>query len=197
MSKAKATHYGTCQVCGCRQKLPAGSLSKHGYTIEYGWFSGVCTGAHHLPYEQDCSLIKGAVNATKAAKKRVQDQIKELKTTTEYVWVHVYYGYRIHTNGKGGYVWEKHGKADIQTDERGRKYVMGHLYPEGTVPSQLNTCSIGEYQYTGTLKDKIIYQNSLKIKDLERQIDQMNVYIKWQEERIKNWKLAELEPVKA
>ena len=57
MSSTKATHKGTCQVCGRLQKLPAGSLSKHGYTVEWGYFSGVCPGAHELPLEQDRSVL--------------------------------------------------------------------------------------------------------------------------------------------
>lgn len=41
----KATHSGECQCCGRKQKLPKGRLSNHGYTVEWGFFSGTCFGA--------------------------------------------------------------------------------------------------------------------------------------------------------
>jgi hypothetical protein len=49
----KATHDGTCQVCGRAQALPGGKLAKHGYEVAgFGYFHGVCSGADHLPLEQ-------------------------------------------------------------------------------------------------------------------------------------------------
>jgi hypothetical protein len=49
----KATHNGTCQVCGKLQALPEGKLSKHGYDVQFHYFRGVCPGAAFLPQEQD------------------------------------------------------------------------------------------------------------------------------------------------
>lgn len=53
-----ATHMGTCQCCGAQQKLPKGVLSQHGYTVDYGFFNGVCQGAGHAPFEENCDLAK-------------------------------------------------------------------------------------------------------------------------------------------
>jgi hypothetical protein len=61
MAKRKATHQGTCQCCGRLQKLPGGFLSKHGYTVDWGYFNGVCGGAHHLPLEQDRTIVDAFV----------------------------------------------------------------------------------------------------------------------------------------
>lgn len=48
----KSTHSGICQVCGRRQHLPAGRLSKHGYQIKQrgmgGYFVGTCRGSDCL-----------------------------------------------------------------------------------------------------------------------------------------------------
>ncbi len=50
----KATHNGTCQACGRTQAVRAnGRLAKHGYTVDYGYFSGTCSGSDKLPLEQD------------------------------------------------------------------------------------------------------------------------------------------------
>lgn len=50
--KNKATHYGTCQICGSLQKLPNGVLASHGYQIEWNQFHGICIGSGHAPFEQ-------------------------------------------------------------------------------------------------------------------------------------------------
>lgn len=55
----KATHQGTCQVCGAAQKLPNDLLSLHGYTVEHSFFEGVCKGAKNLPFELNKDLIEG------------------------------------------------------------------------------------------------------------------------------------------
>jgi len=48
----KATHNGTCQVCGRLQAARFGSgLAKHGYTVQQGWWSGICQGAGKPPLE--------------------------------------------------------------------------------------------------------------------------------------------------
>jgi hypothetical protein len=50
--KTKATHYGTCQLCGSLQKLPDGVLANHGYQVDWHQFHGICHGAGHPPFEQ-------------------------------------------------------------------------------------------------------------------------------------------------
>jgi len=60
----KATHIGTCQVCGSIQMLPISRngkalIAKHGYVVEYGWgFQGVCQGSGRFPFEQTCEYTK-------------------------------------------------------------------------------------------------------------------------------------------
>jgi hypothetical protein len=57
--KNKATHIGTCQLCGCTQMLPNGRLAKHGYQVHSGWgFVGTCRGSHEVPFEQSCEYTK-------------------------------------------------------------------------------------------------------------------------------------------
>lgn len=43
---------GHCQMCG-RQQAVRGGMSAHGYTVENGWFQGVCQGHHYAPMETD------------------------------------------------------------------------------------------------------------------------------------------------
>jgi len=55
------THRGTCQACGRVQAITEwtnkhsgktfGNIAKHGYTVNWGFFNGVCMGADSLPLE--------------------------------------------------------------------------------------------------------------------------------------------------
>lgn len=47
---------GNCQVCG-RLQATNGTLAKHGYTVDYGYFNGVCYGAHEQPLQVDRSVL--------------------------------------------------------------------------------------------------------------------------------------------
>lgn len=78
----KATNEGTCQICERRQRLPIGKdgvarMAKHGYTVEGGFFNGVCPGADNLPYEQSCELIPPVIGQLSvyylATKQRAMD----------------------------------------------------------------------------------------------------------------------------
>lgn len=44
---------GHCQCCGNEQAVVRGFSSKHGYTVKYGWFTGVCQGQFFKPIEQN------------------------------------------------------------------------------------------------------------------------------------------------
>jgi hypothetical protein len=55
MTKTNTTLRGHCPCCGNLQAVPRG-ISKHGYTVEHGWFQGVCGGEGHRPIEEDRSV---------------------------------------------------------------------------------------------------------------------------------------------
>lgn len=42
---------GHCPHCGNEQAVVRGRMSKHGYTVNQGYFSGVCHGHQHPPIE--------------------------------------------------------------------------------------------------------------------------------------------------
>lgn len=45
---------GICQCCGREQAvLKSGLMSKHGYTVDNGWFNGVCSGQNFKPLQHD------------------------------------------------------------------------------------------------------------------------------------------------
>jgi hypothetical protein len=42
---------GNCQCCGRQQAVVGGGMSKHGYTVDHGWFNGVCSGERYAPMQ--------------------------------------------------------------------------------------------------------------------------------------------------
>lgn len=54
MSKTTKTQIrGTCQCCGRDQAVIGRRMSKHGYTVEHGWFAGVCRGQNFEPMQTE------------------------------------------------------------------------------------------------------------------------------------------------
>jgi len=51
-----ATQNGTCQCCGRVQAYTARGIAKHGYTVDWGFFNGVCGGSDQKPLELDRTI---------------------------------------------------------------------------------------------------------------------------------------------
>lgn len=188
----KATHVGTCQVCGREQKLPEGRLSKHGYSVQWGFFDGVCDGAHHLPFEQSKDLIERAIQ-------RALDKVEDLKcqiallrqpATEARATCHVYRGHQ-ECRGrweKPGYIWvsgkiearePRHGLRFVVIGDDGREWYI-HVYREHGSPSELDAATYNNGQYAD---------------NLDRLIAQLTDYVAWQRKRIKDWAPQELKPI--
>jgi hypothetical protein len=63
---SKATHNGTCQCCGSQQAVRAKGLANHGYTMDYGFFSGICAGSYEQPVEISTDLLDQQVEKCNA-----------------------------------------------------------------------------------------------------------------------------------
>lgn len=182
----KATHSGHCQICGSQQKLPSGNLSKHGYTVRWGFFSGTCNGAGHPPFEQSKDLIEGAIAKT-------QNMVADWKTKINAltgngnpatVWV---YEHRRLGNGHVDKEWREMPRADVKlgyftewTQKDGKKGKTNIYIP-----------------LTCTLDDYALELNKRYAKVFQGHVSQAEQYIQWQRERIADWKPAPLIPVEA
>lgn len=69
---------GHCQCCG-RVHAASGYVAKHGYTVNYGFFNGVCPGHRYLPLEKDRSAADRSANAMDHMAVRLLRQAKRLK----------------------------------------------------------------------------------------------------------------------
>jgi hypothetical protein len=59
----KHTHRGTCQACGrpTAMQLRNDKLAKHGYTVEWGFFNGICFGSEAQPLEVDKTITEKVI----------------------------------------------------------------------------------------------------------------------------------------
>jgi len=62
--KTTHTHKGVCQVCGLVHAVDNKSnlLAKHGYTVSWGFFNGICDGADNLPLQLSRSLVDSTID---------------------------------------------------------------------------------------------------------------------------------------
>jgi hypothetical protein len=203
--KAKATHQGECQVCGSRQMLPDGLLSIHGYTVEYSFFQGVCYGAKHLPFEQDKSLIEQAILNAKRILKDTVAEIGTLRTGLgQKAWFHVYVTKQTRRGPRNQYEW-MYLDVITKTDSReASETYYTHYYQHAPVANAVKFNSIREewnnaHAYDSPefpLVETIRQQNAGYIKmELDPTVKRIETYIKWQQDRIKNWSVKPLSPV--
>lgn len=198
----KATHFGTCQLCGREQKLPGGRLSIHGYTVEWSMFIGTCPGTHGKPFEEAYDLIEAAIERAKATIVSLTDAANKLETdqNPDHVWV---YEYRKATWNRGqrhgGYTWRQIPVADITITSHDAS--GGYKLYQGTYKQLDGTMSraqtlFGGAGYATDVTEAYRKLNATKAIAYRREIPEYERYVKWQTERIANWKPQALKPVK-
>lgn len=190
---AKATHKGTCQCCGAVQKLPNGVLSKHGYTVDWGYFNGTCSGAGSLPFEKSKDLVDSFIDSAKRQIERIKEEIEETAKSTDptAVWFYKYTPATYST--KSSYRWEKRGlvlNPNWQPDDPRWKAWAWEEKDEDK--RSVNRGSTGIGDMADNIEDAVRFENAKYIKALERRIKGISDYIKWQEERIENWEEKDL-----
>jgi hypothetical protein len=81
MTKANQDYklIGNCPICGNRQAVNGG-MSKHGYTVTHGWFSGVCYGEGKPAMQQDKTATLKMVDGVKAQILELESDIAKLQS---------------------------------------------------------------------------------------------------------------------
>lgn len=190
----KSTHSGHCQACGHLQKLPGGTLAKHGYTVAFGYFRGVCRGAHVLPYEQSCDLIKTFIAEAQAeidALTAMRDTWLAAATEAK-AWVRCYIPATWQVR-HSSYTWRYLPITFLPFDHdatRGR-YVYP-AQPESRNDNEFNR-TIGTGPAEGLLT-ACTAQNAGYAAVIQRQINDLDRYITWQTKRVTDWTLTECLP---
>ncbi len=183
----KATHKGHCQACGRLQMLPKGVLSKHGYNVTHGFFSGVCVGAGYLPFEKSCALVARFVANAKAsleALEAFQAKLRETATANE-AWFNCYNwqaDWRMRRSWKLCKVTEivvpfHDGSGQYSKFTRTGDVERNGQHKDADVSAD----------YRATLTEVCTKANANYAEWLEHESVSLRRYIAWQEERVRTW----------
>lgn len=192
-----AVNDGTCQVCGSRQKLPAGRIAKHGYTTQFGFFSGTCIGSDELPFEQSTDVIEEAIRNAEEKKDLFAHMQREVlfNQKSDRGWVKLYRAATVYT--AGGYYWaECEFRATPFTAGEQTFDVVEFLHPgEGNrKEAWVSAHNKGIYAAENTVASYINATN-LKYADfVGAQIAEIERYVAWQQKRVNEWKPQPLLP---
>jgi|GEM_PF-3394692 len=204
----KATHYGTCQICGSRQLLPAGHLSKHGHTVRWGFFEGVCPGSGRLPFELSTDAIAEVVASVERDVAVTEGEIAAVEDLSNpvndggNVWVHVY-----DTSRHGGYRWVKARLHDLVTDATSYSRPLSkcqytthdkfHHFHSRTEPNQIaeRVEAYDDAWTMHTLPEWARYLNRKYAKAvLAKANPERRSWLAWQRKRVAEWKIEPLTP---
>ncbi len=192
----KATHQGSCQLCGRLQRLPNGKLAKHGYTVEFNFFNGVCPGSHNLPYEQSCDLLPAQRDHAKATAKSMTKFAAETRALRDpkAVWIHERTFDRGY--GRSTYAWKQ---VEVSFEGHDLEY-SGAKYYTATY-SRVDRDGIAKVETIQTygvnsIDDIIAKQNGARANEIAGNAKRFADYAVWAQKRIDAWKIAPLTPIK-
>lgn len=183
MATNKATHSGTCQVCGRLQKLPGGVLSKHGYEVaRWGFFNGVCWGEGHVPFEVGTDCLDRAINGAQDRVDKINRAIETLmaEPITNTAPVRQYIGRRQ----------EQYREVLVTLVPDSTNYFYLEQYADGTIDR------FARHSNRTPLAEIVTGLRKGRVRRYQEDIAELHKYIAWQQGRIHNWKPGKLTPVK-
>lgn len=182
----KSTHSGTCQICGCVQKLPNGKLAKHGYTKRWGFFTGTCTGSGEFPYEISCQKVIESISTAEKVKNTYIAKAFELSQPEQIPDEKIEFLWDFKVKGLWGD--KKTTKATFIHD-KGSWFIAP---TENSDLVRIYAVSVGIYG-----KTKLELWNSYREREAKkalREVANLKEYITFQTERVKEWKPSALIP---
>lgn len=195
MSKSKATHIGECQVCGSVQKLPEGVLAKHGYMVRFNCFEGTCWGSSHKPFEQDISLIEGAIARAKndgfAELTYAQLLLNDWNPTQ--VWINIWN--KGNWNVRGHSEWKQVKVEELENNHGTLMYREQSTVdnsPKADTLQRIETYGVYAQDPAERLLLQYRYLNTRYAEERIARAKQLRGYVYWQEKRIKGWKPTQL-----
>jgi hypothetical protein len=192
MGSKLSEHTGHCQGCGRKQMLPGGMLSKHGYTVQWQMFMGICPGSGRLPYEVSCDYIKECIVNTREKRiPQAEGFISKLESdpiTNNVSEVSIY------DKAKYKYIklyhveiyWEPNppesnfGRGAICVkDKDGKVYVYNR-----------NPVAPGKEEEA--IHNLAVQFRKAELRHAQEYLASLHDYIRWQQKRVDDWKLVDL-----
>lgn len=189
---------GHCQVCGRLQAVTAkGKLAKHGYTVEWGWFNGVCPGSDALPFEQSKELavtiianVYANIEALDAEAESLSAPAKPEADGSWMVWVHEYQG---SSRSGAKYLWRHVAVSSFRKSDDGQR--VWSVNVERSRPDYRGRTTDSHdvnYDAHGSESLAITSLNARRAYAIRRTATQQRQWIVWQEERCAAWTVLPL-----
>lgn len=186
--------------------LPNGVLSKHGYTVQWGFFQGICPGSGRLPFEQSTDAIADAIAnvkrqivCTKASIAQVEDLSNPINDGSN-VWVRIYTdAYRwvkakLHDFSVDSVTYSRpHAKCSFTTLESFYKRGYGRNANEQAPITEKVEAYDAAWEMP-TLQHWARFLNRKMAAQWASEVKQREGWVSWQNERVKNWKPEALTP---
>jgi len=194
---SKATHNGECQLCGRQQKLPSDVLSKHGYTVEWGFFNGTCPGSGHKSFELSCDLIDGRLKDIRLAietEKELCEKLLNDPVNPEKVMIHFYQEGGYQRGQRSGYVWQESKLRKLETPIRGSYFQA--LQPKYWKEDEHWESIPTNGMYNATIED-VAKDQTKKYVEARRKgyLADLERYEKWLSQRKQSWVLKPLKAI--
>ena len=197
----KHTHRGTCQICGSVQAVnnKTGLLANHGYTTQWGFFSGTCKGSYNLPFEVSKGMIDEAVRNALENADLEDDKAAELRDRTGiegfwtyYVPAKYQYGRKVpskHITVPATFIYEQ-----VTEDYKAIRAQYKMVGSDVVITTERgNTPLYG----INTIEEAAKYTCERKAKTHDKQAAQLREYASWMKTRIRNWSPTNLIEVAA
>ncbi len=180
-------------------------MAQHGYTVEFGFFNGVCFGSKKLPFEVDKTVSEQMVRTVDETILRLRKEIASLKShplKDGKVWKYEYFRAAGFGRGKrdGGYKWIT-VEVKLEATEYGwtAQYLMPEDIHRGVVISKGGW---KRYDVFGMYKSEyptefsmLVGLNDSYVRHLEKNVDELLAYIEDRRQRNAVWKVEPLIPV--
>lgn len=217
MKSRTHTHTGHCQLCDRSQAInvKTGMIAKHGYSVDWSQFVGVCPGSDHLPYEKSADLIGPEADVQeRIVSERLKPRLAEVKSfaktkplfgaatcTMSHPQDHRF-GARLSSERTGFFSEEAGTYSDgtprtivVFTPET--PFSMGHK--DVIAPTTLRSdAARGECGLTGYHVSASAFASEWRDRTcgtIVREIQNRTTYVAFLRKRLAAWKLAELTPV--
>jgi hypothetical protein len=159
------------------QKLPGERLSLHGYTKQWGFFSGTCPGSGALPYEQSCEEIRRQLPQLQ---ERITFLLREQEKTIAgerplVTTVRIGRGYDLVRLMK---------KVELGADKPGEP--IEHVFVTYQHEGETRRQNIEPYK-ARTRADAARLLVGEEVGRLEKEIQQLRMYESWCQERVREW----------
>ena len=79
MTASRIQLRGNCPCCGNDQAVVKGVMSKHGYTVDNGWFNGVCSGDVHEPIQVSRVHADRVIESVRLSVARIEDELTSVE----------------------------------------------------------------------------------------------------------------------